>query len=113
MSAVRAKLATVIHVPWETLDLRVAEALRALLRGSFRRGTAVVLDLSDVTFVDSFALGVLVDTHRRLRAEGGGLIVANVDDRVLRVLRLSGLIRQPAGTDSSERPAPRLPPRVT
>lgn len=91
----RAEVATVVHIPWETLDRKVVAALRALLRRSHQSGTAVVLDLSMVTFVDSFALGVLVAAHRQLRAEGTGLIMANAQDRVLRVLRSTGLVHQP------------------
>lgn len=89
----RGEVGTVLHVPWATLDYEVSAALRALLQTAHQPGTALVLDLSQVSFVDSSALGVLVSAHRRLRAEGSALLVSGVDERVLRVLRISGLVR--------------------
>lgn len=106
MSAVRAdraEVATTIHASGPTLDVEVAGLLRAALRRSHQPGSPMVLDLLGVTFLDSSALGVLVAAHRRLQAEGSGLIVVNVDERVLRVLRITGLIRQLNISDSRER----------
>ena len=60
------------------------------------------VDLSEVTFVDSVGLGVLLTWYRRARAAGGSLTVVNPDDRVLRMLRMTGLTRllvaDPGGT---------------
>ena len=98
----RAEVAT-IHASGPMLDAEVAGLLRASLRRSHQPGSPTVLDLLGVTFLDSSALSVLVAAHRRLQAEGSGLIVVNVDERVLRVLRITGLIRQLNITDSCER----------
>ena len=98
----RAEVAT-IDASGPILDVEVAGLLRASLRRSHQPGSPTVLDLSGVTFLDSSALGVLVATHCRLQAEGSGLIVVNVDERVLRVLRITGLIRQLNIIDSCER----------
>ena len=48
----------------------------------------VVLDLSDVTFFDSSAVGVLVVQHRRL---GGDLALRNPHRNVRRVLEVVGI----------------------
>jgi anti-anti-sigma factor len=106
MSATHAgpmSLGTVVQPPWEQLDLASSGLLRALLEQTRRPGTAVVLDLSCVVFVDSSALGVLAAAHRRLLAEGHPLVLTNVDPRVLRVLRLTGLLGQ---LRTTEAPAP-------
>ncbi len=52
----------------------------------------VVLDLGDVTFVDSTALGTLVGAARRLRA-GRWLAIACGDPHVVRTLELTGIDR--------------------
>jgi serine/threonine-protein kinase RsbW len=54
--------------------------------------TKVVLDLSDVTYLDSSALGFLVWADRRLMPVSGRLMLAGAGSDVLRVLELSGLI---------------------
>jgi anti-sigma B factor antagonist len=53
----------------------------------------IVLDLSQVTFIDSTALGVLVGVNyeRRLVA-GDGLVMAGLQPGVLKVLEVTGLL---------------------
>jgi anti-sigma B factor antagonist len=74
------------------LDLHGARVLEAQLgRTSGRR--EVVVDLLGVSFLDSAALGVLVGTMKRLRAEGGRLVLVTDDPRTLRVFQVTGLDR--------------------
>ena len=54
-------------------------------------GQRVVVDLADVTFIDSSGLAALVDAHRRLRARSQQLVVANPDDGVWRIFTLAGV----------------------
>jgi anti-sigma B factor antagonist len=51
-----------------------------------------VLDLSDVTFIDSTAIGVLAGTVARLDEAGGGsLAVVSTNDKVLQIFEITGL----------------------
>lgn len=54
------------------LDLHRVPALAAALRAASGR---VVVDLQEVTFLDSATLALLVQEHRRLQKEGHGLTV--------------------------------------
>lgn len=55
-------------------DLHVAEELTDRISVAMNGGpSSVVLDLTEVTFVDSMTLGVLVRSARRARAGGGEL----------------------------------------
>jgi anti-sigma B factor antagonist len=56
-------------------------------------GTSVVLDLAEVSFVDSTVLSVLIRQHERLRDLGGGLVVVTEDRRVLRTFEITGVDR--------------------
>ena len=58
---------------------------RALARGA----CVVVVDLTDVTFIDSTMLGVLVATGRRLRADGGQLAVVCPDEQIRRLFAMT------------------------
>lgn len=69
---------------------RFKEALLALIED----GTAdVVVDLDEVTFIDSTALGVLVGAVRRLHPLGGRLVVVAKAHAVMRPVTLTGLDR--------------------
>ena len=58
------------------IDLETAPEVRAAVAELRERDVAgIVLDLADVTFIDSVGLSVLVSVHRRLKDEGGRLVV--------------------------------------
>ncbi|HET9074085.1 MAG TPA: STAS domain-containing protein [Solirubrobacteraceae bacterium] len=54
----------------------------------------IVLDLSDLEFIDSTGLGVLVKSHQRVRDEGGRLAIVEGGGQVRRLLELTGLDQQ-------------------
>lgn len=56
-------------------------------------GAVVVADLTELTFLDSTGLGVLVGAHRRLRAAGGTLRLAGCRGPVAEILLITGLDR--------------------
>lgn len=63
-------------------------ALAELVDAGHRR---VVLDLSDVIFLDSTGLGAVVSTYSRLRAVGNAFAIVCPNDLVFRVFRITGL----------------------
>jgi anti-sigma B factor antagonist len=74
------------------LDLAVAPWLRDQLDALFVGGaTSVVVDMTDTTFLDSTALGVLVGALTRCRELGGEVHLVVCEPQVLRVLRITGL----------------------
>jgi anti-sigma B factor antagonist len=74
-------------------DLSTAPILRRRLEGLLDEGTAVVVDLSPATFVDSSILGVILDGRGRAATAGIGFAIvhANGADAVDRVLEVTGL----------------------
>jgi anti-sigma B factor antagonist len=76
------------------IDLYTAPALREGLSDLLATGVRhVVVDTADVTFLDSTGLGVLVDGRKRLRAHDGSLALASGHQRIVQLLRLTGLNR--------------------
>jgi anti-sigma B factor antagonist len=71
------------------LDIATSPALRAAVHDHI--GQSVVIDLAEVGFIDSTALGVLVAARERATNAGGKLIVENVQDAPRRVLEMTGL----------------------
>lgn len=76
------------------LDVYTCEQLRDELLALAAAGHhRIALDLSDLDFCDSSGLGVMVGAVKRARDHGGGLTVYGADERFLRVLRITGLVR--------------------
>jgi anti-anti-sigma factor len=74
------------------LDVAVIERLQQRLDSLARTGEAVVLDLSELTFIDSSGLNVIVTTLRQAQREGWELSIdPNMTGPVLRVVKLMGL----------------------
>jgi anti-sigma B factor antagonist len=53
--------------------------------------SSIVLDLSQVTFLDSTGLGVLITALKRCRSAGGDLVLVTAQANVLKVLEITGL----------------------
>ena len=75
------------------LDYEVSPQLRARLMGAIKAGRQrLVLDLSEVTFIDSTAIGVLAGAVARLDKVGGGsLAVVSTHEKVLQIFEITGL----------------------
>jgi serine/threonine-protein kinase RsbW len=76
------------------IDIAVVPELRTDLEGSLDSGCVnLVLDLTNVTYADSSALGLFVWIDHRLRPLEGRLLLAGGTADVTRILELSGLAR--------------------
>lgn len=74
------------------LDLSTSPRLEDALRDEFNSGKSVVLDLSQVTFIDSTGLNVLVAALRSCEQNGCQLELGPEPSvQVSRVLRITGL----------------------
>lgn len=75
-------------------DLETAPEIERELQDVLRRGgRSVAVDLVDVGFIDSSALGLLLRFQPRFKARGGDLVLVSDDRRVLRTLEITGLDR--------------------
>ncbi|HWP29697.1 MAG TPA: STAS domain-containing protein [Chloroflexota bacterium] len=75
------------------LDASNADELRAQLRGVEQRCARLVLDLSQVEFVDSAIIGVLVGLLRRTRAAGGDVKLAALHPDIETIFEVTRLHR--------------------
>ncbi|HIU47173.1 MAG TPA: anti-sigma factor antagonist [Candidatus Fimadaptatus faecigallinarum] len=77
------------------LDHFSADGVRAMLDGMLedRRVRYLVLDLSDMTFMDSSGVGVIIGRYKRLVARGGGVRVFGANAQVDMLFKLSGLYK--------------------
>jgi anti-anti-sigma factor len=54
-------------------------------------GSLIVIDLAELTFVDSSGLGLLCEARRKAIEDGGTLVLSNPVPMVERVLEITGL----------------------
>ncbi|MGB8650843.1 MAG: STAS domain-containing protein [Mycobacteriales bacterium] len=78
--------------PSGDLDLATVEPFRAMVQAALaKEPTALVLDLTDVTFLDSSGLAVLAVGLRSQRARGATFAVVKPQPIVRRAIELVGL----------------------
>ena len=76
------------------IDLYSAPTLRTQLLELIAAGQrCLVVDLSEVTFLDSSGLGVLVGALKRVRADDGWVRLVCPDERLFKLFRVTGLTK--------------------
>jgi anti-anti-sigma factor len=96
---------TVVRPETHRLDELLGRQLIAAMRPYMVAGALVVLDLSDVCYLNSEAIGYLTTCARRLSHHRGGLAVCGLQEGpqgVFRVLRMERILR---GVFASEQKA--------
>jgi len=75
------------------VDFEVSPQLKAGVMRAIRDGRRrLILDLSDVTFIDSTAIGVLAGAVEKLDESGGGSVsVVCSNDKVIQIFEITGL----------------------
>lgn len=103
---------TVLAVHGE-IDTYSAPQLRHSLSEQIVEGRRqIVIDMTQVSFLDSAGLGVLIGALRRLRSLGGDLTLAGCARPTLKLLRITGLdsVFRLSGSGPHRRMSTRSPP---
>ncbi|MBN1153752.1 STAS domain-containing protein [candidate division KSB1 bacterium] len=83
---------TIIRIHEERLDSQVSPELKAYLLLLVEQGVdRVLVDISNVQYVDSSGLGALLFGLRQLRMFQGTLIIFGAQKRVLNLIRIAKL----------------------
>jgi anti-sigma B factor antagonist len=76
-----------------SLDLATAPTVRAALTDATEDGSHhIIVDLTQLEFLDSTGLGVLIGAHRRAAERSGSLRLIVHDGPISRLLQITGLI---------------------
>ncbi|MDX6706576.1 MAG: anti-sigma factor antagonist [Solirubrobacteraceae bacterium] len=74
------------------IDLFTAPELKQVLAESIEAGRIrIIVDLTETTFLDSTALGVLIGAVKRLRSRSGALAIVNTDENIAKTFEITGL----------------------
>jgi anti-sigma B factor antagonist len=80
---------SIVVKPEGELDAHTFERFRAELLAAGEGD--VVVDLRDATFIDSLALGAIVQASKRASARGDTLTVVATDPHIRKVIEVTGL----------------------
>ncbi len=84
------------------VDHFTAEKIRKEFEEQFTKGNVknVIFDLSNVEFMDSSGIGMIMGRYMKVRYIGGKVSVTGVPDNIDKVLRMSGVYKVAAKYDN-------------
>jgi anti-sigma B factor antagonist len=91
---VRRERGVVIAAVAGDIDMSTVPGLRERLLGLADGGHPLIIDLNQVTFIDSAGLGVLVRVARRAEEHGGSLHAVCSRPQIRKLLWLTGVDRR-------------------
>lgn len=83
----------VVSVAGEIDMYTAPEFERRLLGAAENGGGTLIVDLCECTFIDSTALGILIEGHRRLEGSARSLVLVSDDVNIRKVFDVTGLDR--------------------
>lgn len=77
------------------LDHHSSEKVKAQLDDIIRtyRDSDLILDLKNLSFMDSSGLGVLLGRYKKLKASGGSMYIKNANRQIEKVFDVSGIYK--------------------
>lgn len=82
----------ILVAPSGEIDLKTAVIVDDELRRAEQSESRIVLDLGEVSFMDSTGLRMVMSADHRLRTRGGSLRILNVGPQVTRLFELVGIL---------------------
>lgn len=75
------------------IDHHAAGALREKIDAAVERSHCplLVLDFSEITFMDSSGIGLIMGRYKLMQRRGGKLTVCGVPPRLMRMMKMAGL----------------------
>ena len=74
------------------LDMSNESELDEVLGAAVEQGGAILVDLSELTFMDSTGISVLLNALRHLKTRSGNLVLVCPTERILRPFQITGLV---------------------
>ena len=87
----QAKKSVTIVRPAGPIDLSCAFDLREKLKQHVKKGVTLIVDLKEVSFMDSSGLGALISGFKAAKRSGSDLCLANPNEQVNYIFKISAL----------------------
>ena len=89
-AAREAETRRIVHLTGD-IDLEHAPQVRKTLLGAVEEGVWVLVDMAEVTYIDSSGIACLIEALQQARKSGSDLALVAVNPQALRVLELARL----------------------
>ncbi len=90
--SVEQRNGVVILRPVGDVDLNCSPVLRAeLMQAQASKPSKLIVDLTDVLYMDSSGVATLVEAMKGMRQSGGTLVLCNLQQRVLSIFEIARL----------------------
>lgn len=77
------------------LDHHTAEYVRQKIDSEILKSTTrnIVFDFSELSFMDSSGIGVIIGRYKNILKLNGKAAVVNISDQIMRILSMSGILK--------------------
>ncbi|ALA51030.1 anti-sigma F factor antagonist [Shouchella clausii] len=75
------------------LDHHSAKELRSQIEARLENIQHIVLNLAELSFMDSSGLGVILGRYKQIKANGGEMVVCAISPTIERLFEMSGLFK--------------------
>lgn len=72
------------------MDAHTAPQLDKVLKEATSQGTKLLLDMAQMSYIATAALGVLMANHNTLKTKGGKIVIANMQEKIKKVFDTMG-----------------------
>ncbi|MCX7882341.1 MAG: STAS domain-containing protein [Brevinematales bacterium] len=72
------------------MDAHTAPQLDKALKDASAQGVKLILDVAQMSYIATAALGVLMANHNLLKAKGGKIVIANMQEKIKKVFDTMG-----------------------
>ncbi len=73
------------------IDLNTVEVLEKALNEALPQKKDIIIDMTNVRFIDSTGIGLLVQTYKRLKQMGKKITILNAQENVRKVFKITCL----------------------
>ena len=91
----KRKNKTIIILVSGEIDHHTSKELRQQTESALMQmgGRNIIYGFEQVTFMDSSGIGMMIGRYKQLQMLGGRLAIVGADDKILEIIRLSGLMQ--------------------
>jgi len=84
-----------VSAPQGELDHHQAERLRPQIDSAYDKSPCkhLVLNMADVSFMDSSGIGMIIGRYKNTEKRGGRLILAGMNESITKLFEISGLAK--------------------
>jgi stage II sporulation protein AA (anti-sigma F factor antagonist) len=84
----------IVHMKGE-LDHHTSEKVRNIIDDRLGRESIIklIMDFSQVMFMDSSGIGVVIGRYKKLSTKNGSICITNVNDNIKRIFEISGMLK--------------------